>query len=474
MGALAEELEDIKAEVTLLEGSLTVLRDASEMDGVVDVKEQASIDELVAVIMDTKARRDKLEADLARAEQEAIEQNAEAERQKAEDDAKRKAADDKDRAEEKAAADEDAAQREAAERDAAIAPAEDWPEQVRATVDAALPTVFDDDEATDTEEEADSEYRPMSDSDFYVAFYQSLIGWVRDVKSGLNSALGYASTDEKSDKVKASDISGLIALTGHPAAQGVDTAVKVLETITKIAEQSVSGGSETQTINVVHDAMRKGLNQMKDEFQQANHTSWHYRSFCAHFAKQTGQFFYMPSSSGKPELYLPEKKFINACRLFAKDHLPGEDKWMRQFMAAVLASLPDSWFSQDDQYEDMWSGFDAGYAYIEIDDYIFGMRLRSMTINDGGGKVVNGIKTVFRGKSIIDVPLKIAIVFKSITEDRTPATLMTGKNAPLGLIKRDSTTPGSLNFKTKWGGGGYLERFLKERFYNELNVSKLE
>ncbi|MEM9342431.1 MAG: peptidoglycan-binding domain-containing protein [Pseudomonadota bacterium] len=63
--SLQDELEEVKAELATLEHSLTVLRDAALLDGVIDDEEQKAIDDLDGAIRLAKDERDLIARDLA-------------------------------------------------------------------------------------------------------------------------------------------------------------------------------------------------------------------------------------------------------------------------------------------------------------------------------------------------------------------------------------------------------------------------
>lgn len=101
-------------------------------------------------------------------------------------------------------------------------------------------------------------------------------------------------------------------------------------------------------------------------------------------------------------------------------------------------------------------------------------RARVETINDAGPEAANAIKTLYAGKTIVDVPVKIAIIARGVMDGRNPMnpTDMLGMSptVPIATIRRKSTREGSLDFE---GHEELLDQFRENNFFAELKVSEL-
>lgn len=256
------------------------------------------------------------------------------------------------------------------------------------------------------------------------AFEGSWADWCDSGQRAINAALGYARSKQEPSGLDAGAIVALVGVLYPPAKYAsvgyAEIGVKVLDFAKKSAN-NLKGQSGTPKLNILHAELFESLDDVKKEKTKL------YHEFRKGFEKK-----------GFKTLADIER-FHLACKKVG-DKLPTQSEMQKGLLKTVLDATEDTM----DWDRDADKTGKAGFADLVIQIENDGKGNLSIgkcegQLDDVDGDVVNSIKTVWRNKAVIDLPVRIKADFHVTDNARQSYTH--------NYFYRTNDTAGNTSFK---------------------------
>jgi hypothetical protein len=286
------------------------------------------------------------------------------------------------------------------------------------------------------------EAKPWHDPTFKKAFSDSIAQWCGDARDDLQDArLAMIKLKESSggDPMALLNVLDLVAA-AHPASA---TAISVAKALTSLGEAAFKQALKTKNPSVVElaDASIAYIVAIKD----GDHS------------KAFDELVKGMKKQGYQGDTVWESEFLPECKDFTKNYFGPTNNITKQFLKKCIGATEDS---MD------WDGGRAGFA----DCWMTGVGDASPghfgspggQLDDVHEAIVASVKSVWRGKRVIDLPVEIRV------------TLKTHMGAYETVAERKSVKPGDTSFRMTSGTQSMFDAWMKGRFYEQIKVSDLQ
>ncbi len=286
--------------------------------------------------------------------------------------------------------------------------------------------------------------KPWNDPEFKKAFSDSVSKWCGHAMDDLQNAR-LAMTKMAGNKGPAAkDMLAILDIVTvavpNPALKSSVTVIKALATLGTAAYKASKMSSSPKVIEIADAAVA---------YIRAIEKGPHDKAY-AELVKQMKAMGYQGDTVWTGE-------FLPVCEEFAQKSLGSSDKITKKFLTECLKATEDG---MD------WDGGKAGFA----DCWMTGVGGDSPEhFGSPGGQLddvheglVTAIKSVYKGKRVIDLPVEIRV------------TLKTHMGAYTTVVERKSTTEGDTSFRMSSGTQSMFDAWMKGKFYESLMVKDLQ
>ncbi|MEO0993716.1 MAG: hypothetical protein AAFX62_07905 [Pseudomonadota bacterium] len=286
---------------------------------------------------------------------------------------------------------------------------------------------------------------PWDNNKFKSAFSKSIEEWGQNAKLALLKA--------RVDMLKAGDKKGPAAkdvlavldivtvAVPNPALKSAVTVIKALATLGTAAYKASKMSKAPKVIEIADAAIA---------YIEAIEKGPHDKAF-AEVVKQMKAMGYQGDT-------VWENEFLPVCEQFASKSLSSPDKLAKKFLIECVKATEDS--SWD------WDGGKAGFAECWMTGVggdspehfgSFGGHLDD--VHEG---LVTAIKSAYKGKRVIDLPVEIRL------------TLKTHMGAYKTVVERKSTAEGNTSFRMTSGTQSMFDAWMKGKFYESMMINDLK
>ena len=294
--------------------------------------------------------------------------------------------------------------------------------------------------ADDEGQKHKGEMLPFDHATFETAFMQSVRNWTTGSRISLNALKAYMEKQPEPSGIAVASI--LVAISGFFAQARVGvTAYHLFNGARSLLESGLNAArGPTPSLKEIHRSWHKFLAGFNADSKKA------FRKFIDEYKRKEG----IPAGSNT----VAKEHFLVACREFGTTHLPDEATIEKWFMKEALRTVKDG---AD------WDGGRAGFADIEMiaasDVFLFDHG----QIDDAPQEMLDAVRTVFKGKRVIDLPAQIRVTLRKRKGGHKDA-----------VIERASYQPGSTGFALTSGDRELFDTFMKKKAYRLAKVDDLK
>ncbi|MEM9146295.1 MAG: hypothetical protein AAGC57_08865 [Pseudomonadota bacterium] len=286
--------------------------------------------------------------------------------------------------------------------------------------------------------------RPWNDPTYKKAFSDSISKWCGTAMDDLQNARLAMTKMAGSKGPAAKDFLAILDIVTvaipNPALKSSVTVIKALATLGTAAYKASKMSSSPKVVEIADAA----INYIK-----AIDKGPHDKAY-AELVKQMKAMGYEGDT-------VWEGEFLPVCKEFAQKSLGPTDKITKKFLTECVKATEDSLD---------WDGGKAGFA----DCWMTGVGSSSPghfgspggQLDDVHEGLVTAIKSVYKGKRVIDLPVEIRV------------TLKTHMGAYKTIVERKSTKEGDASFRMTSGTKSMYEAWMKGKFYESMMISDLQ
>jgi hypothetical protein len=292
--------------------------------------------------------------------------------------------------------------------------------------------------------------KPFTDNSFFNAFKDSIEDWATDCQLKITNALAYMIKQETPAGLEVNDAKELVMLV-IPESKVIGAADKIFPIVVKAFNSALP--SQDLTVNDIHKSWTDGMDALKS----ADKKGW-FESFITEWKSEQKIPADQPNDT--------TNSFNKACLDYAKTHFPAVNDVQKAFVIELVNNVEDGWDWDSE------AGFVEVHYILTPEDKNAPYTFKTAHINDASDQLHQSLKTVFKGSSILELPLPIKVDVDSGTHG------VGGIMEQIGLMglsfERTSRTPNNTSWKLTKGNQDMLDRFLKKKLIEKLRVSDLK